>query len=1284
MRKRVRSCFFLILLIFLPFLAYPLSFNWTGGASTNSWIDGLNWNQGGLVPGAGDDVTIGANPFNNVSMDSLADPGIQSLTISGAGASLTLTRSMTITGPCVLGGAAVGALDVGAQTLAVNGNLTLNTNGSFTITSGTLQVNGTSTLNTGISAIGAGTIQLVSAVSVGASITLSTGGGTIALGNTVTGTGAENLTLSTGAGSITLSGAISSLTDLSISTNAGGINLPQTSISGNLSITASGPITDSGTLTVPGTASLTPGAGNSVTLNTAANNFGTVTVTNGADATIVDSNAINLGPINITGNLGVTATAGNITNTGGALTIGTASTFTANAAGASITVNNAGNNFTGAVSFAGSGGLSDVTVLDTTSLDLQALSISGNLTVTAAGITDSGALSITGTTTLTAGALNNITLNNANDFVGAVSIVSGNNVTLNDLNTFDLTTATINGSLSLSCGTQINLLGNVTALQSLTILSGTLNTNNFNLTVGLNLTGAGALSALAGGAQDIITVGGNFSPTNFNANGCSVVFNTANAANVGSYTFFDVTINKGAPVPVNATGAWTVTNTLTINAANEILNMAGNNFTFATLVNNGTLELYGTQAVQTITTMDIDSGTVRFTAGAFNGTVLLTQFYNLEINGAGSTYSLSAPITVNSNLVLNVGTLNVAAPANTITIHRNFDSSVGGTFTHGNGEVILDPTFALTAQVLGNNTFYNFTCTTPGATILFGAGNTIAIDVGGTFRMIGLPPAPPPYDPINNIWLDSTVPGIRWWINIPAGAFINMQYVCVDWSEALIPIVVPPNVFATANCINWLSFLLVTASTTQDNNPLNGKIDRILVTCATNINNNFSNFMVRLDEDYQVSEYAAGPLSNQFYINLVERDYLDTDATPQWYIVTNTSLRDSATGTRLVALSDPVGGQDPTDAAPPLFGYTLAVADKNEVFIHFSEPVYKAGGGIVDTTDFTIPGKTTTAVTRITSVGNGTKEALFSLNANVSANEIITPILLTVDPTVRDQIPGQVLVSNTHRVSDVGLGLFGNGLLEPLWARDETLQDPERGGIGLIKSFDGTGWLRDQNITVQAHIHNDIAALPPPTSLFFDVDVPSTYRYGGVWLPDATGVYGLVPGSNPQARGVAQSAAIGRLRNFIIPGEDAEIKDGALVEFYFGFDTAPTDLFCGRLTNASAADWYRTVRPWSFAIHDVRLQRGDVSILNNVIDPTRGETVKLHYILSKSGYVTITVFDLKGDIVDILYRGKKDAGDYTTAWDGKNRGGRIVARGVYFIKVVAPGINEIRKVLVVK
>jgi flagellar hook assembly protein FlgD len=64
--------------------------------------------------------------------------------------------------------------------------------------------------------------------------------------------------------------------------------------------------------------------------------------------------------------------------------------------------------------------------------------------------------------------------------------------------------------------------------------------------------------------------------------------------------------------------------------------------------------------------------------------------------------------------------------------------------------------------------------------------------------------------------------------------------------------------------------------------------------------------------------------------------------------------------------------------------------------------------------------------------------------------------------------------------------------------------------------------------------------------------------------------------------------------------------------------------------------------------------------------------------------VTILVFDLSGSIVNVLQRGSQSPGQYTTAWDGKNRGGRSVARGIYFVRVVGPGFDEIRKVLVVR
>jgi len=50
----------------------------------------------------------------------------------------------------------------------------------------------------------------------------------------------------------------------------------------------------------------------------------------------------------------------------------------------------------------------------------------------------------------------------------------------------------------------------------------------------------------------------------------------------------------------------------------------------------------------------------------------------------------------------------------------------------------------------------------------------------------------------------------------------------------------------------------------------------------------------------------------------------------------------------------------------------------------------------------------------------------------------------------------------------------------------------------------------------------------------------------------------------------------------------------------------------------------------------------------------------------------------------VLTRGTQAAGTYTTSWDGKNRSGAPVARGIYFIRVVGPDFDEIRKVLVVR
>ena len=105
---------------------------------------------------------------------------------------------------------------------------------------------------------------------------------------------------------------------------------------------------------------------------------------------------------------------------------------------------------------------------------------------------------------------------------------------------------------------------------------------------------------------------------------------------------------------------------------------------------------------------------------------------------------------------------------------------------------------------------------------------------------------------------------------------------------------------------------------------------------------------------------------------------------------------------------------------------------------------------------------------------------------------------------------------------------------------------------------------------------------------------------------------------------------------------------------------------------------------WSYKVQDVVKQRGSVTILNNVIDSGKKERTAVQVDLTEGGQVTILVFTLDGDVVKALQRGRLGAGSYTFNWNGTNGAGNVVARGMYFIRVVAPGIDEIRKVMVIK
>jgi hypothetical protein len=317
--------------------------------------------------------------------------------------------------------------------------------------------------------------------------------------------------------------------------------------------------------------------------------------------------------------------------------------------------------------------------------------------------------------------------------------------------------------------------------------------------------------------------------------------------------------------------------------------------------------------------------------------------------------------------------------------------------------------------------------------------------------------------------------------------------------------------------------------------------------------------------------------------------------------------------------------------------------------------------------------------------------------------------------TPPNALPGGIL---SHRVTDLLVGGSpGEHFVLPVWAMNTQANVGAGQGAHVVRFFSGGDYLEDKDITLEVNVHTDLQEDYTP-ELIFGSAIPDSYKVGfspvdpdfgaphgiaGLWLPNfasrsyAEGRENVYAFSNmvaqpyPSAFFVGKPLAAGggnfdfKLQKNI---PDYAYAGVSMLEFFLrlvpkgGENPASRDLYVGRLGRGSP--WYRHAEPFKFELHNIARQRGGVTILNNVIKPSMGESVYIEYALPRSGPVTIQVFTLDGNLVKALDRSNKAAGEYRVGWDGKNNGGREVARGMYFIRVVAPDIDEIRKVMVVR
>jgi hypothetical protein len=85
----------------------------------------------------------------------------------------------------------------------------------------------------------------------------------------------------------------------------------------------------------------------------------------------------------------------------------------------------------------------------------------------------------------------------------------------------------------------------------------------------------------------------------------------------------------------------------------------------------------------------------------------------------------------------------------------------------------------------------------------------------------------------------------------------------------------------------------------------------------------------------------------------------------------------------------------------------------------------------------------------------------------------------------------------------------------------------------------------------------------------------------------------------------------------------------------------------------------------------------------NYPNPFNPSTV-IRYEIAKACEVAISIYDVKGSLITVLYRGRRGPGRYEAVWEGRNSLGVDVTSGVYFYRLVAVDFVRTKKMVLLR
>ncbi len=348
------------------------------------------------------------------------------------------------------------------------------------------------------------------------------------------------------------------------------------------------------------------------------------------------------------------------------------------------------------------------------------------------------------------------------------------------------------------------------------------------------------------------------------------------------------------------------------------------------------------------------------------------------------------------------------------------------------------------------------------------------------------------------------------------------------------------------------------------------------------------------------------------------------------------------------------------------------------------------------------PDLTAVAGTRIAFETETATGLIFNLSDQLEENELFT---LYFQPT--NKIRGTNLaVMNAAREAPVTY--FGVNTVYPInavGALDFDFNTPPSAGDISIRSFDGeNGLYAHREIDIEVRVENGITGINTGAPLLYLDSNATPLSYSEIyeeetgrelifWMPEQVTPSELfseqVNSTAKEFTGVGSDSSY----TFSIGIDDIIRSSGDTMQFLFKLGSFKTPTANGTLPAVAATPLYHINLPDEFDLANIGLfafkvfdetQVGGTTILNNVINVNEKEEMLLEVIMPTDGSLNVTVMTLDGNIVKALSRGRKAKGNHYFTWDGTNNAGNPVARGVYFIRVVGPGIDETRKVMAVK